>query len=346
MTTIFRVDSSDQIGSGHIFRCLNLAQKIKKTEDIVFFCKNLKGNFNKLVRKNYKIEIIPSIKKEKNYNHFSVLSKKTQMNEVSFLKEKLNKKKISKVIVDHYGLNYIWEREISKLSKNIIVVDDLANKKHFCKKYINYNYEGNLKKIRKLLIKKSSLFLGKKYTILGKRISLKRRSNNKKNILLYLGSVDKNNLSLKIIKILMKNEFKNFKISILIGKNNLNSTKIKKFVKKLNNIKCFKKQVFNNDVFLKNFDNIICAGGVFMHEVISGGFKPFVIAQNKFQYQIIQNLQKKNFINYIDHKSIDISKLSSSFLNNSNFYESKERMKKIKRFTYKKLTKNIIKIIN
>jgi len=50
LNIVFRVDSSFLIGSGHLMRCLALATELKnKGAKIIFICKDLPGNFNKLV---------------------------------------------------------------------------------------------------------------------------------------------------------------------------------------------------------------------------------------------------------------------------------------------------------
>ena len=53
MRIIFRVDSSNKIGAGHINRCIYLAKELRtvKKAKIIFFCKKLKGNFNYLIKK-------------------------------------------------------------------------------------------------------------------------------------------------------------------------------------------------------------------------------------------------------------------------------------------------------
>ena len=50
MKIVFRADASSIIGSGHIIRCLNLAEELKKNgADITFISRAHKGNLNELI---------------------------------------------------------------------------------------------------------------------------------------------------------------------------------------------------------------------------------------------------------------------------------------------------------
>ena len=50
---VFRVDSSHEIGNGHLIRCIAIAQRLKKLKySINFICSNFDGNQNKLIIKN------------------------------------------------------------------------------------------------------------------------------------------------------------------------------------------------------------------------------------------------------------------------------------------------------
>ena len=56
----FRVDSSFEIGSGHVMRCLALAEPLREQGAKIFFlCKDFEGNFNSHVeKKGFKLHVL------------------------------------------------------------------------------------------------------------------------------------------------------------------------------------------------------------------------------------------------------------------------------------------------
>ena len=54
MNIFFRTDSSLSIGTGHLSRCINLADELKKMNNNIFFIsRNLPGNSNFIIKKEY-----------------------------------------------------------------------------------------------------------------------------------------------------------------------------------------------------------------------------------------------------------------------------------------------------
>jgi len=92
MNIAFRVDSSDLIGTGHVRRCLELAEKLrKKCDKVIFITKNLNGNFNELIKKkNFEVVLIRN-----------VISKNKLICDFRDTKDACQKFKINTLIIDH-----------------------------------------------------------------------------------------------------------------------------------------------------------------------------------------------------------------------------------------------------
>ena len=62
----FRTDASQIIGSGHVMRCLTLAEKLRDRGDVVkFISREHKGNLNELIRsRGFEVSSLRNTRKE------------------------------------------------------------------------------------------------------------------------------------------------------------------------------------------------------------------------------------------------------------------------------------------
>ena len=117
---LFRTDSSDLIGTGHVMRSLVLANKFKN-DKITFAVQNLQGNINyKVINAGYNTEILKS-------------------NDIDSLIILIKKYKFDLIVIDHYGITYKEELKIKKDSGIKIFVLDDSYKKHHCDILLNHN---------------------------------------------------------------------------------------------------------------------------------------------------------------------------------------------------------------
>lgn len=254
----FRVDSSKLIGGGHIYRCIYLAKLLKqKGYEILFISKNLRGNINHIIRENnFKIKILPKKFYDKRNKNFDIFTKKEQLKESEYLKEFLKDFKI--VVIDHYGLNYIWEKNLGFKGK-LVVISDVLSKRHFCDVYINFHIKSEKKVQSKILKKNCKLLLGKKYILIG---DARRRKSNfndnlflrrKKNILLFFGTTDSKDYTYKVLRLVQNLDFSDYNIISILGSNYKYKKKIKKKFNNFShikiidgklNLKYFKRKIF------------------------------------------------------------------------------------------------------
>lgn len=132
MTFAFRVDSSTQIGTGHLVRCLTLANKLRSCgEESIFLCHRLEGDLTTQVeRAGFEVMILDL---ETNWHDTS------ESRDAIESLQLIRKRSANRVILDHYGLSVGWEELITPHVKSLMVIDDSTNRRHQCDLLLNQN---------------------------------------------------------------------------------------------------------------------------------------------------------------------------------------------------------------
>ena len=316
----FRVDSSDILGFGHLNRCLILAKTLqKKGFEIHFICKNLKGNLIS------KIKIcgftIHKIKNSKNTIEYDYQNTKKILKKFSW--------DISCIIIDNYHWGKKYEEGLRPLTKNIFVIDDLADRKHDCDILLDQNLYVNFKKRYKGLVPNKCIkLLGPKYVLLRKEflVRKKRKHTSKiKKIFISFGGQDYSDQSIKVLKAIKKSKLKYDKINLVIGKSNKFLNKLKLISKEIDNIEIFS-GTNNISGLMENSDLGIGASGSMMWERAYLGIPSLVsiIAKNQKlaaesmekigcvkNLGLAKNVSVKDYVKYfINMKISDLNKMS------------------------------------
>ena len=260
MNILFRVDSSNIIGTGHMYRCLHFAELYSKNNTISFICKKHLFNLNDKTNEKYtcyelELENMNSI----NLNIDTWLGE-SQMDDVnktiSVIKD--NNLTIDWLIIDHYAINDIWEKEIRKYVKNICVIDDYTNRKHDCDILINQQITNDeVMKYKNIINDDCKVFCGNDYLLLNPlyyNLNISKNINNLKRINIFMGGADIHNTTNAIINICHKfNQDNNLNIvfDVIIGKANKNYESIKQKIQKLDNFTIYYNLPFIGELFLK-----------------------------------------------------------------------------------------------
>lgn len=258
MNIVFRVDSSNIIGTGHVYRCLNLAHQYKDN-NIFFICKNHYYNLNYKIAEKYKVfelNLEESININLDINTWLGESE-IQDAEKTILVIKNNNLKIDWLIIDHYAINEVWENKLNPYVKNICVIDDFTNRPHNCNILINQqiSYEEGL-----IRYKDCKLYCGNDYLLLHPKyfeyINLEKNYRKKyiEKINIFMGGADNNNITEKLIIICNEyNKTLQNKIifDVIIGNSNKNYEKIKNIIKKLENFELYYNLDFIGDLLGK-----------------------------------------------------------------------------------------------
>jgi len=134
MKVVFRVDSSLKMGTGHVMRCLTLAKILKESGvNVEFICRQHEGSLVKKIRSNgfnvYELGLLEGVEFDSKLSHTHWLGA-TQQQDADDCIEILKSAKTNWLIVDHYALDEDWQRKLKPYYDKLMVIDDLADRKH------------------------------------------------------------------------------------------------------------------------------------------------------------------------------------------------------------------------
>ena len=307
-----RCDASRSIGTGHTSRCLTLGRELKKRKtEVLFICKEDDGDINEIIKKEFEIRTIRrGIKSKESRDFQDVWTKEIQimdaMETIACIKS-WTIEDCDWIVVDSYGLDKEWEVYIKnrlnkKNSIKILVIDDLANRKHLADILVDQNYMGEIRNNRysELVSKSCKQLIGPNYAILGEEYDggdkvMKSRDNIKK-ILVYFGGSDKEGWTRKILKVLSNKEFRNWEVDIVTGIQDLNLDIYKNDKYNLEKrIKIYKHQKSLAGL-IAEADLGIGAGGTTNWERIALGLYTLVITMAENQEEIAKALHEEGYI--------------------------------------------------
>jgi UDP-2,4-diacetamido-2,4,6-trideoxy-beta-L-altropyranose hydrolase len=191
-----RVDGSYQIGLGHVVRCIALAQILKENFEIFFVCR----------------ELIETSKSEIIKLGFSLITINSEKDFLSLLTQDII------VVLDHYDLDSIYQKNIKNKGCKLVCIDDLHNKTFYADLIINHapNIEPSDYKAQTY----TQFALGFDYVLLRPAFlrKAKERVNNKtvQTVFVCFGGADSKNITQAVVNIL-KNDDRFTKVIVVTG---------------------------------------------------------------------------------------------------------------------------------
>lgn len=303
MRIVIRTDASLHLGSGHVMRCLTLADSLReKGADISFVCADLKGNLCDLIEgKGYKVHKLLTISS-------SLADKAHQIPwaaDAEHTKAVLrNEHNMDWLIVDNYALDHLWETPMRSLARKIMVIDDLADRRHDCDLLLDQNfYEDMERRYDNIVPGHCRKLIGPKYALLRKefedtRKSLRSRNGSIKRILVFFGGSDMTNETSKALKALRLLNRPDMAADVVIGVNNPFRREIETAASAMSRVACYF-QIANMAELMDSSDLYIGAAGTTTWERCCMGLPSLVMPVAENQVRATEDMARHKLLHYI-----------------------------------------------
>lgn len=322
MHIAIRVDASIHIGTGHLMRCLTLAEALRsKGAEVVFVCREHPGHLCEMVAKKC-FEVITLEAGLNNdpcqadvpvlaHAHWLWTSQSADAEQtIQALK---NSAPWNWLIVDHYALDYRWEIAMRAVADKIMAIDDLGDRKHDCDLLLDQNYfQDPAKRYKALLPEHCETLLGPRLALLRPEFRQARkfcrtRGNGAARVLLYFGGNDQNNLTGKALKALCDKSLRHLLVDAVIGLNNQYQEELEKQIEQRPGTRLHVQPEHFTELMLRA-DLCIGAGGTTTWERLCLGLPSLVITVSANQDPFTAELHQDGLITWVGREQ-DVSEV-------------------------------------
>ena len=314
---VFRADASSKIGTGHVVRCLTLANELRKRGgECQFICREHHGHLIERIKNDgFLVHVLKTTgETDRDLLHSDWLGS-TQRADAASSSCILENCQADWLIVDHYGLDYRWELEARQHVKQIMVIDDLADRKHDCDLLLNQNYGSSPALYSGSVPVECLQIHGPKYALLKPsyaehRKGMPSRDGQVRRAMIYFGGgEDRADVTGMAVGAFQTPELEDVQLDIVVGANYAHQEALENAVAQRTKKPKIHRQLRDLAALMSVSDLAIGAGGSTMWERCCMGLPSIVICVAPNQRRSCEEMHKAGFIRYlgeIDSVSKDI----------------------------------------
>ncbi|MDC0230094.1 UDP-2,4-diacetamido-2,4,6-trideoxy-beta-L-altropyranose hydrolase, partial [Deltaproteobacteria bacterium] len=308
MLITIRTDASQQIGYGHVMRCLALAEALRDLGATIEFITRIHlGNLDEYIKKkSFKVHSLPKpleSELEQNFKGFAEWLDFKIKKDAQESIQVLEGTRPDWLIIDHYAIDNKWEGKLRPYTRKIMVIDDQANRNHDCDLLLDQNYIHDHSRYDHLLSPDTMKLLGPKYALLRKDFSethqrsLKSRGLTQR-VLIFFGGSDPYNLTARALKSLRHPNLKHLSVDVVIGSANPHQSEIKALIAEKSNAELHI-QVENIAELMANADIALGAGGTATWERMAVGLPSIVVTIAENQVPFTRELHRDGYLKWL-----------------------------------------------
>jgi UDP-2,4-diacetamido-2,4,6-trideoxy-beta-L-altropyranose hydrolase len=328
MKVVIRADASFAIGSGHVMRCLALAHQLRRNgANVTFVCRDHPGHLcEHIAGQGIPVFRLP-LKTASPANqdddgplpaHYGWLGADWRADAEDTGRAMAGGAAVDWLIVDHYAIDMRWQRSVRPLTRGLMIIDDLADRRHDCDLLVDQNYfDGLDSRYDALTPAGCQRLLGPVFALLRPEFAtvrsiLRDRSGTVNRILISFGGVDATNETAKTIRAFRMLGSSDLEAVVIVGRTNPHRSEIESLCGERPGLR-FRSDVADMATEMAEADLAIGAGGVSCWERCCVGLPAIVMAVSENQLAIADALARKGACLYLGrHDRVDESMIAKA----------------------------------
>jgi UDP-2,4-diacetamido-2,4,6-trideoxy-beta-L-altropyranose hydrolase len=280
---LFRADATISIGTGHVMRCLALAQTWKILNGKAIFIAYCENDVLKQRIEDEGFEVIRLNAIHPDPKDWTTTSKVLASHPDTW------------VVLDGYHFDCRYHQGIKELNHPLCVIDDMAHLKHYCADIL-INQNLNAKNLLYRSVEPANQLLGSDYAILRKEFLYYRDwqksiPDKAKNILITFGGSDPYNVTCRILETFIRLDDAELNLIIVVGSGNPHLQKIKNILHALPGTCSLACNPDNMAELMAWADLAVSASGSTSWELAFMGLPSFMIVTSENQEPVARELQ-------------------------------------------------------
>ncbi|MCK4633117.1 MAG: UDP-2,4-diacetamido-2,4,6-trideoxy-beta-L-altropyranose hydrolase, partial [candidate division Zixibacteria bacterium] len=237
MRVVIRCDASIEIGTGHVMRCLTLAEQLRADgASVAFVSREFDGHLCEIIgNKQFMCFRLPKPGQQfsdqfadEYARWLAVPWREDAEQTAASLRSETGE--TGWLVVDHYGLGKDWEEFLRPQVGAIMVIDDLANRPHDCDMLLDQNLHPKSEtRYNGLVAGTCELLLGPNYAMLRPQFAqvrekMLKRDGSIQRILIFMGGADPFNHTSKAVEAVLG--LSDLSADVIVGRSNPNASAI------------------------------------------------------------------------------------------------------------------------
>jgi UDP-2,4-diacetamido-2,4,6-trideoxy-beta-L-altropyranose hydrolase len=213
MKVVFRTDASLQIGSGHVMRCLTLADALRdRGAHCHFISREHPGHlFDRIRQRGHDLRVLAAVPDQRSAAQDAKLPTHAEWLgcdwKVDAAQTKLAMASDTDwLVVDHYALDGRWEQSLAGSFRKLLVIDDLADRSHDCDVLLDQTFQRSAAVYRGLLPSACKVLAGTGFALLRPEFAALRESSQRRrrggelrHLLVTMGGVDRDDATGRVL---------------------------------------------------------------------------------------------------------------------------------------------------